>query len=96
MKSSELSLPDTWELFTKVPLELFRSLQIISFIFEFGIWEDKTDVIALLRKKSKYLDKIVENKDPSPDVESVVLDEDDGVIPRHDSAVEHFSALVCL
>ena len=37
-----------------------------------------------------------ECKNPSPDVELVVLDENDGVVSRHDSAVENLPALVCL
>ena len=33
---------------------------------------------------------------PSPDEEFVILDENDGVVSRHDSAVENLPALVCL
>ena len=35
-------------------------------------------------------------KNPSPDVELVVLDENDGVVSRHHPAVEHLSAFAGL
>ena len=48
------------------------------------------------RHHSLFVGGRLETKNLSPDVEFAVLDEDDGVVSGHDSAVEHFSAFVCL